>query len=63
MRRILALAAGLLLVAAPIAAQAPIPDGTVGVFVYQIVGGEPVQVGEPIVVLPAQQACLPDTVS
>jgi len=60
-KRLLAIAAALLLVAAPIAAQQDIPEGTVGVFVYQIVDGEAVLVGEPIVVVPP--VCLPDDVT
>lgn len=61
MRKVLAIAAALLLLALPVAAQAPIPDGTVGVFVYQIVNGEAVQVGEPVVVL--GPVCLPEDVA
>lgn len=60
MKKVLAVVAALLLIAAPIAAQedAGVPDGTVGVFVYQVVDGEAVLVGEPIVVL--TPVCLPE---
>jgi len=61
MRKAIAIVAALLLLAAPIAAQAPIPEGTVGVFVYVIENGEPVQVGEPVVVIPPM--CLPEGVT
>jgi hypothetical protein len=53
----------LLLLAAPIAAAEPAqpPEGTVGVFVYRVVAGKPVQVGQPVIVLPPM--CLPGGVS
>lgn len=60
-KRLLAIAAVLLLVAAPVIAQGTVPDGTVGVFVYEIRDGQAVQVGDPIVVIPP--LCLPDSVS
>lgn len=54
---------GLLLLAAPIAAQGQqdIPVGTVAVYVMRWDGTEVVPVGDPIIVLPpAAPVCLPD---
>lgn len=65
MRRLAALVSVLVLLTLPLVVQAQgtIPDGTVGVFVFQVIDGEPVQQGEPLVVIPLQQACLPGNAS
>lgn len=62
MRKVLAVAAALLLVAAPIAAQTggEPPVGTIAVYVLQYDGQDIVPVGEPIIVLPP--SCMPEGV-
>lgn len=61
LKRIAAISAALLLVGGVVVAQAPPPEGTVGIVTYQIQNGQAVQIGEVQVVLPLDgNVCLPD---